>query len=700
MSLKLSDKVLRKFGFRKKDSSGLKVIKRDNSLVSFRKEKIQNAILKAVNAINYPDKKAAEKITKAAVKQIRKRFKKRVPIETIQDIVVENLAPYPEVQKVYSLHRKKRARIREIKKKLGIKDELKLTANSIVVLKKRYLLRDENGNITETPVQMFKRVAKAIANSKKQERDFYKIMSNLEFLPNSPTLMNAGTKINQLSACFVLDVPDSIEGIFDTLKAQALINQSGGGTGFNFSKIRPKGDIVGSTKGVASGPISFMTVFDKTTEIMKQGGKRRGANMGILDYNHPDILEFINAKNDEKQLQNFNISVAATDEFMEAVKKNRKYDLINPRTRKKQGELKAGDVFNLIVKNAWKKADPGLVFIDEINRKNPTPKIGKITATNPCGEVTLLPYESCNLGSINLSKLTENKKIKWNKLKRLVSLAVNFLDNVIDKNKFPLKETEEMTKANRKIGLGIMGFAEMLIKLGIPYDSEQALKTAKQVMNFIQEAAKEESMKLAGKKGNFPNFEESRLKRKYQHMRNATVTTIAPTGTISIIAGTSSGIEPLFAVAFYRDILEGTKLLEVNPLFEELAKKQGFYSEEMIRKIAKSGSIQNIKEIPKEIKKLFVTALDIKPEWHVKMQAAFQKHVDNAVSKTINLPRSAAVNDVKKVYLLAHELKCKGITIYRYGSKQKQVLYVDIPKKMLRAKPEFSGSCPSSVCIG
>ncbi len=677
-----------------------RVQKRDGSLVSFQPSKITAAILKAINAINYPDKKIPETVSQDVVEELLQRFKEIITIEQIQDIVIKHLNQYPKLQKAYQEYRKKRSNIRAIKSKIGIVDELKLPVNSLVVLKKRYLLKNEQGEIIETPKQLFRRVAAALAiNKKQQEEEFYNAMSNLEFMPNTPTLMNAGTRIGQLSACFVLDVPDSLEGIFDSVKAQAKIQQSGGGTGMDFSKLRPNGDIVASTKGVASGPVSFATIFDKTTEVMKQGGKRRGANMGILSVTHPDILEFINAKNDETVLQNFNISVSVTDEFMEAVKKNKNYDLINPRTNQKVGELNAKDIFELIVKNAWNKADPGLIFVDEINRKNPTPQLGRMTATNPCGELPLFPYESCNLGSINLSKVVENGRINWGKLKHLVIIGVNFLDNVIDKNNYPLKEIEQITKANRKIGLGIMGFAEMLIKLGIPYDSDEALKTAERVMSFVEETAKEESVHLGKEKGSFPNFKGSIYEGKYSSMRNATVTTIAPTGTISIISGCSSGIEPLFAIAFYRDVMEGTKLLEVNQVFEEIAKREGFYSEELIQKIARTGSVQKLKEIPAKFRRLFITALDIDPEWHVKIQAAFQKHTDNAVSKTINLPQSATVNDVKKVYMLAYELKCKGITIYRYGSKKKQVLYIDIPKKVLTAKLEFSGSCPSGICL-
>lgn len=536
-----------------------------------------------------------------------------------------------------------------------------LTKNAITVLKKRYLLRDKNGKLIETPLQLFKRVAKAISkNNKKLEKEFFNIMNNLEFLPNSPTLMNAGTKLGQLSACFVLPIEDSLTSIFNTVKNTALIHQSGGGTGFNFSKLRPKNDLVQSTHGVASGPISFMTVIDKSTEVIKQGGKRRGANMGILNIDHPDIIEFITAKN-KPILNNFNISVAVTDKFMQALKKNKSYNLVDPKTKKRKKQS-AKKIFNLIAYNAWKNGDPGLIFIDEINRHNPTPKLGKIQATNPCGEVPLLPYESCILGSINLTKVIKNQKIDFEKLEKLVKIGIKFLNNVIDVNKYPLKEIEKITKKNRKIGLGVMGFADMLIKLRIPYDSKEAIKIAEKIMKFMSEKAK-----------------------KYSK-NNKTLTTIAPTGTISLIADCSSGIEPLFAIAYTKEVLGGKKLLILNKEFEKIAKKRKFYSKKLMKKIAKKGSIKGIKEIPKDIQKLFVTAMDITPKSHLKIQAAFQKYTDNAVSKTINLPNKATVNDVKKIFLLAYKLKCKGITIYRYGSKPKQVLYVDV------------GECLKGIC--
>ncbi len=595
-----------------------------------------------------------------------------------------------------------------------MKNNLKIGKNATKVLQRRYLLQNEKGEPIETPSQLFRRVAHAIslielqynqkANVKKIEDEFFKIMSNLEFLPNTPTLMNAGTELGQLSACFVIPVEDSLQGIFDAVKLTALIHQSGGGTGFDFSKLRPQGDPVKSTGGTASGPVKFMTIFDKTTDVIKQGGRRRGANMGILRVDHPDILEFISCKTKGDTLRNFNISVAVTDEFMKAVEKNKKYSLFNPRNKQVVGKLNAKEVFDLIVTNAWKTGDPGLIFIDEINRTNPTPLIGKIEATNPCGEQPLLAWESCNLGSINLSKVVKGTKINWNKLQRLVQLGVRFLDNVIDVNKYPVQEIEDVTLANRKIGLGVMGFAEALLKMQVPYNSKKALKVGQQIMKFIENEGHKTSQRLGRERGDFPNFQYSIWKTKrYKHMRNATVTTIAPTGTISIIAGCSSGIEPLFAISFIRNIMEGTRLPEINPIFAKITKKKKFFTSELLTQIAETGSLQNIQKIPKNVKRVFVTALNIPAKWHVEMQAGFQRYTDNAVSKTINLPENATVEEVRDAYWLAYKLKCKGITVYRYGSKPDQVLTIDalgneITKKQVIADSEFAGGCEGIYC--
>ncbi len=1123
-----------------------KIRKRDGRIVEFDMSKISNAVFKAFIATKSENGRKAGDIAAQVVEIIEKRIAGIPGVEDVQDIVEEVLIKngYASVAKAYILYREKRAQIRKAKELLGVRDELKLPINAVRVLKRRYLLKDDLGNATETPLELFRRIAKAVALDPESEDEFFNILSNLEFLPNSPTLMNAGTDIGQLSACFVIPVEDSLTSIFDAVKSMALIQQSGGGTGFSFSRLRPSGDVVRSTHGVASGPVSFMRVFDTTTDVIKQGGcistkslirtnkgvlpigklldcptfgdnptrylvytngrfenafiaednniaevydikteigtdikvtpdhricvidgegkfswkeagklqegdwivhmlgghcgndvelpvleytqhynanpikipetmspelaellgiymadgcistngriifaveendielkerikesmlnifclnlgieqrkpndksvclvfysrdlckffekvecrkesslyafvpsvifessaesarafirglfegdgdihadgyprlyssserlvkevqqllfglnmvsiihkyysenrygknpiyhlciiqegskeeftkkigfiskrkneklserqkpkafeyfdvipnqeklfrkiyngpgrgcgkgrtkrganrklyralqhflgttssrrnltrkklkellnnfnelrceqllkiidddyfysrvatitkekdytmdimvpvaehfvsnsilvhnKRRGANMGILRADHPDIIEFITAKTKEGFLTNFNISVAVDDKFMTAVKLDGDYELINPRNNEVVKKVRARDIWNLIITMAWRTGDPGIVFIDEINRHNPTPNVGMMESTNPCGEQPLLPYESCNLGSINLAKMVKDDAIDREKLEKTVNTAVRFLDNVIDINKYPLAQTEEITKANRKIGLGVMGFADMLVQLGIPYNSEEALKTCKEVMSFIQEKSHAMSERLADERGAFPNFPGSIYKKP---IRNATVTTVAPTGTISIIAGCSSGIEPMFAISFVRNVMEGTKLLEVNPYFEAVARERGFYSEELMMKIAKHGTLAGIDEVPEDVKRVFVTAFDIAPEWHVKMQAAFQKYCDNAVSKTINFPHDVDIKEVEEAYMFAYELNCKGITVYRYGSKAQQVLYLgDAVDKFVSADDEYSGGCPAPVC--
>ncbi len=565
-----------------------------------------------------------------------------------------------------------------------------LSENAVTVLERRYLKRDAKGNILEKPEDMFRRVAQTIASAETRlgtgvnlealEKDFYRMMTSLEFVPNSPTLMNAGRDLGQLSACFVLPVGDSLESIFEAIKQTALIHKSGGGTGFSFSKIRPANDVVLSTKGVSSGPLSFMKVFDAATETIKQGGTRRGANMAILRVDHPDIMDFIMSKRDQNVLTNFNISVGLTEAFMEAMEEDGDYDIINPRSGETVKTMPARKVFDHIVDMAWNNGEPGIIFLDRLNRDNPTPHVGEIEATNPCGEQPLLPYESCNLGSINLAKMVaETGEVDWEKLRSTVRLSARFLDNVIEVNNYPLPAISERTLDNRKIGLGVMGWADMLILLGLPYNSERAISLAEEVMKFITQEAREASRDLAVERGAFPAFTGSIYDGDNGHhpIRNATCTTIAPTGTISIIANTSSGIEPLLAVSFVRQVMDNDKLVEVHGIFERVARERGFYTPELMKKIAEKGTIADMVEVPESVRALFVTAHDITPEDHIRMQAAFQKHTDNAVSKTVNFCNSATRDDVTTVYRLAYKTGCKGVTIYRDGSRDNQVLSVD-----------------------
>ena len=611
-----------------------------------------------------------------------------------------------------------------------MEEKLSLSENALKVLEKRYLKRDKDGKPTETAKELFLRVASTLAAADKQfgasdaeiqktTQKFYDFITHRYFMPNSPTLMNAGRELGQLAACFVLPVEDSLEGIFETVKNTALIHKSGGGTGFSFSRLRPKNDVVRSTMGVSSGPVSFMEVFNAATEAVKQGGTRRGANMGILRVDHPDILDFINCKSDNFKLNNFNISVAITDKFMEALKAGTDYELIHPRTKQPVGKLSARAVFDMIVDGAWRNGEPGIIFIDKMNSDNPTPLIGEIESTNPCGEVPLLPYEACNLGSINLGLMIkeENGKlcVDWDKLAEVTKLAIHFLDNVIAINNYPLPQIAEMVQNNRKIGLGVMGWADMLMKLGIAYNSEEGTRLAAQVMEFIDYHSKVKSIEFAQTRGRFNNFKGSIydgkdfLTNKYKGksagmitddmwadldaqiakvgIRNATTTCIAPTGTISMIASASGGVEPLFGLVFIRDVMDGTKLIEVNPIFEAYAKEHGFYSEELMTKISIDGTLAHCAEVPQEAKRIFVAAHDVSPYWHVKMQAAFQLHTDNAVSKTVNFEENATRQDVADSYMLAYENDLKGITVYRNNSRQFQPM--NLEKKEDKKMPEI-----------
>ena len=698
-----------------------KIRKRDESLVSFDDRKIWRAIFKAALEVLEDESKARE-IADSAVRKVLEKIcvlsADLIPsVENIQDIVEEALMEEGDtaIARSYILYREEHKDLRQAKKIYGIKDDLKLPLNSLFVLKNRYLLKNDAQQVIETPRELFQRVAKAISQGElnykspyqreEVEEVFLQMMTSLKFMPNSPTLMNAGTSLGQLSACFVLPVEDSIGGIFETLKHMARIHQTGGGTGFDFSRLRPRGDIVSTTKGEASGPISFMSIFNQATGIIVQGGRRRGANMGIMRCDHPDIADFIQAKQQDGAFSNFNLSVAVTDAFMEAVRKNGTYDLINPRNGKKVKSIRAKSTFDLIVHSAWRSGDPGLVFLDEINRHNPTPAVGRIEATNPCGEIPLLPYESCNLASVNLAKFVKEKTIDWEALKECIWWGVRFLDDVIEVNKYPLPQIKEITFANRKIGLGVMGLADMLIKLGIPYTDPQALTTAETLMQFFHQETLNASMRLAQERGTFPNYEKSIYPAMNLKLRNTTVNTVAPTGTISIICGCSSGIEPLFALSYVRNVLAGAKLFEMHALFSGELRHRGLYTKELMAEIGRSGSIQELSEIPEDLRRLFVISFDVSADQHLKVQAAFQKYTDNSVSKTINLPPDASIEDVAHIYLLAHELKCKGITIYRYGTKENQVLtfgaedWDEKAEELITADSEYSGGCFSGTCV-
>jgi len=675
-----------------------KSTKKTRRAKSLSRNKVAQAVFAAAESMGITDREMLESLTQ----QVSQRL--------------EVAQPLPGMEEFVSLHPRRPispSQLRTVVGEVLTEDEfspqasiqivsgIKLSDNALRVLERRYLRKDAEGNVIETPHELFHRVARHIALAELPydakadvsfwEEKFYQLMANLEFLPNSPTLMNAGRELGQLSACFVLPIEDSMESIFDAVKNTALIHKSGGGTGFAFSRLRPERDRVGSTGGIASGPVSFMRAFDTTTDVIKQGGMRRGANMAILSVDHPDILKFIEAKEDPKALTNFNLSVAVTDSFMEAVKQGSDYNLVNPRTGEVRGKLNAREVFDKIVNMAWRTGDPGIVFIDEINRRNPTPQLGRIESTNPCGEQPLLPFESCNLGSVNLSNMVirtdDQAHIDYEKVADTVKLAVRFLDDVIDVNQFPLPQIDERTKDTRKIGLGVMGFADMLFQLGVSYDGEQGLSVAREVMRFISEEADRASLELAKERGVFPAFAGSVYDVSGgPRFRNASRTTIAPTGSLSIIANCSSGIEPIFALSYMRHILEGEEFVEANPYFEEVANRGGFYSPELMKDLAEGKRLRDMANVPEELKKLFVTAHDISPEWHVKMQAAFQKFTDSAVSKTVNFPYEATPEDIAKVYMLAYQEGLKGITIYRDRSRESQVLTVGGEAKRAEAK--------------
>ena len=590
-----------------------------------------------------------------------------------------------------------------------------LSTNARRVLEARYLLHDEGGRVLEDWEGLCRRVAGALAaaearlggDAARVEEAFCGLLERREFLPNSPTLMNAGTPLAQLAACFVLPVEDDLASIFEAVKRMAVIHQSGGGTGFDFSRLRPAGDMVQRTHGVASGPVSFIGVFDATTAVIKQGGRRRGANMGVLRVDHPDVVDFVRAKAQPGRLTNFNLSVATPDGFWEAVEAGSRFDLLHPGDGKVVRSVEARGLLDEIAEQAWATGDPGVIFLDALNRANPTPQLGPLEATNPCGELPLLANEACNLGSIRLDAFVRDGALDGERLDACVDLAVRFLDDVIEASRYPFPEIQAAVRGNRKIGLGVMGFADMLLQLGVPYDSDEACRIAGEIMSFVHEEARAASVELAAERGVFPNFEGSVYDRPDgARVRNATTTTIAPTGTISIIAGCSSGIEPLFAISFVRNVLSGTRLFESNPLFEKVAKERGFYRRELLAEVAKHPSLAKIKGIPRDVKKLFVTAFDVAPRQHLEIQAAFQRYTDNAVSKTINLPADATVEDVREIYLAAHRLKCKGITIYRYGSKAEQVLSVggeeeaqhDESADFISADSDYAGGCIGGVC--
>lgn len=672
------------------------LVKRDGRVVDFDVEKIADAIYHAAESVGGTDRNLSLRLAKEVHGLLlEKSTEDKVTAEEVQDLVEKVLIEkgHAKTAKAYILFRHKKNTEREkrafILGEIHSEENVLFSNEALKILERRYLLKDANGNLIETPKEMLLRVAKNVAYADKYygasteqmaeiARIFYGLMADLRFLPNTPTLMNAGTKTQQLSSCFVLPVQDTMECIFGTLKDAAVIHQRGGGTGFSFSRLRPKGDLVRQHFGVASGPVAFMKVYDRALEIVKQGGVRPGANMAVLRVDHPDVIRFIESKRDKSSLKNFNISVAVTDNFMRAVEADREYFVTNPRTEKYYGKLRARDVFAVITQNAWKTGDPGLIFIDEINRKHPAKHQGIIETTNQCGEAPLLPSEAIALGAINLGKLVdeEKKDLNWEKFRETIHQSAHFLDNVIDMNVYPKKEIKEQTMKTRKFGLGVMGFSDMLLLLEIKYDSEEGLQMADKVFSFLKEETYKKSSELAEKRGVCPAWEGSEHQKAGIKMRNMTCLAISPTGTRSLLAEASASCEPLFALSYQGTVLGDNQLFYANRIFEKVAKEKEFYSPELMRKVARSGSVQNLKEIPKSVRDLFVTAQDISPEWHIKMQSTIQKYIDNSISKTINFPRTAAIKDVEEAYLLAWRSKCKGITIYRDGSYEDQVINI------------------------
>ncbi len=687
---------------------------RDGRVVAFDRSRIEAAVARATREVGRPDPELAARVADVVSAQLLERFGTRPPgVEDIQDLVEHVLmtSGAANVGRAYLLYRQRRAEIRHAKAQLGVRDELKLGLGAVAVLEERYLLKDRHGHVIESTGQMMDRAAAFVAqaedqwhpaSSRRWAEAFSDTLRRLEFLPNSPTLMNAGTSLGLLSGCVVLPLEDSLSSIFETLGNAALLHQAGGGTGYSFSRLRPKGDRVASTGGVASGPVSFLSVFDAAARVVSDGGRRRGASMAVLDVAHPDIVDFVEAKVMPGVLEHFNLSVGVSERFMRAVVRGDQHRLVNPRTGKVTGRIAANELFDRICAAAWEGGDPGLLFLDRVNRDNPLPALGRIEATNPCGEVPLLPYESCNLGSLNLARFVDRGTLDFARLGATVHLAVRFLDDVIDVSRYPVDELEAPARASRKVGLGLMGLAEMLASLGIPYDSAPALRLAARIMRFVEAEARRASAALAAERGPFPLYDRSRFpSRGIGPLRNAQLTSIAPTGTISLIAGTTSGIEPMFALSYRRHVL-GRDLAETHPLFERVARQGGFYSEELMAEVERTGTVRQLREVPSEVRAAFVTALEISPEWHLQMQAAVQRHVDAAVAKTVNLPTTATVADVRALYLAAWRAKVKGITVYRDGSRPGQVLTVaapsPVPGPAVQIADVYSGGCGGHVC--